>query len=150
MFESLLSYPGSLFAEFDRLRREIDEMFGLAGLPASIRSVAPGAFPAINIGSTPSSVEIYAFAPGVDPNKVEVTVDRGVLTIAGERASDVPEDDAKVSVYSNERFAGRFRRAIALPDDADPAKVEAKYRDGVLHITVGRRESALPKRITVQ
>jgi HSP20 family protein len=150
MFESLLSYPGSLFAEFDRLRREIDEMFGLAGLPASIRSVAPGAFPAINIGSTPSSVEIYAFAPGIDPNKVEVTVDRGVLTIAGERASDVPEDDAKVSVYSNERFAGRFRRAIALPDDADPAKVEAKYRDGVLHITVGRRESALPKRITVQ
>jgi HSP20 family protein len=150
MFESLLSYPGSLFAEFDRLRREVDEMFGLAGLPASIRSVAPGAFPAINIGSTPSSVEIYAFAPGIDPNKVEVTVDRGVLTIAGERASDVPEDDAKVSVYSNERFAGRFRRAIALPDDADPAKVEAKYRDGVLHITVGRRESALPKRITVQ
>jgi HSP20 family protein len=150
MFESLLSYPGSLFAEFDRLRREVDEMFGLAGLPASIRSVAPGAFPAINIGSTPTSVEIYAFAPGIDPNKVEVTVDRGVLTIAGERASDVPEDDDKVSVYSNERFAGRFRRAIALPDDADPGKIEAKYRDGVLHITVGRRESALPKRITVQ
>lgn len=150
MFESLLSYPGSLFAEFDRLRREVDEIFGLAGLPASIRSVAPGAFPAINIGSTPTSVEIYAFAPGIDPNKVEVTVDRGVLTIAGERASDVPENDERVSVYSNERFAGRFRRAIALPEDADPGKVEAKYRDGVLHITVGRRESALPKRITVQ
>lgn len=150
MFESLLSYPGSLFAEFDRLRREVDEIFGLAGLPASIRSVAPGAFPAINIGSTPTSVEIYAFAPGIDPNKVEVTVDRGVLTIAGERASDVPENDERVSVYSNERFAGRFRRAIALPEDADPGKVEARYRDGVLHITVGRRESALPKRITVQ
>ncbi|MCS7100704.1 MAG: Hsp20/alpha crystallin family protein [Burkholderiaceae bacterium] len=150
MFESLLSYPQTLFAEFDRLRREVDELFGLAGLPASIRSVAPGAFPAINIGSTPGSVEIYAFAPGIDPNKLEVTVDRGVLTIAGERASDVPEDSDKVSVYSNERFAGRFRRAIALPDDADPSKVEAKYRDGVLHITVGRRESALPKRITVQ
>ncbi|HXF44748.1 MAG TPA: Hsp20/alpha crystallin family protein [Burkholderiaceae bacterium] len=150
MFESLLSYPGSLFAEFDRLRREVDEMFGLAGLPASIRSVAPGAFPAINIGSTPTSVEIYAFAPGIDPSKVEVVVDRGVLTIAGERAADVPDNDARVSVYSNERFAGRFRRAIALPDDADPGKVEAKYRDGVLHITVGRRESALPKRITVQ
>lgn len=150
MFESLLSYPGSVFAEFDRLRREMDELFGLAGLPASIRSVAPGAFPALNVGSTPTSVEIYAFAPGIDPNKIEVIVDRGVLTIAGERASDVPDEDGKVSVYSNERFAGRFRRAVSLPDDVDPNKVEAKYRDGVLHITVGRRESALPKRITVQ
>lgn len=150
MFEALSSYPSSLFAELDRLRREMDESFGLAGLPASIRSAAPGAFPAINIGSTPASVEIYAFAPGVDPSKVEVTVDRGVMTISGERPATAPGNDPKISVYSNERFSGRFRRAIALPDDADPAKIEAKYRDGVLHVSVGRRESALPKRIAVQ
>jgi len=150
MFEPLSSHPSSLFAEFDRLRREMDENFGLTGLPASIRSAAPGAFPAINIGATPTSVEIYAFAPGIDPDKVEVTVDRGVLTIAGERPPTVPANDAKVSVYSNERFSGRFRRAIALPDDADPAKIQAKYRDGVLHINVSRRESAVPKRIAVQ
>src|SRR4030095_9711084 len=104
MFESMLSFPGGLFGEFDRLRRELDDVFGVAGMPASIRSVAPGSYPAINIGTTPGSVEIYAFAPGIDPTKVDVTIDRGVLTIAGERAPTAQDKDA--SVYSRERPSG--------------------------------------------
>jgi HSP20 family protein len=150
MFATVTTYPG-WFGEFDRLRRDLDDLFGFGGFPASIRSGAAGAFPSVNVGHTPTSVEIYAFAPGIDPKQVEITLDRGVMTIAGERESSLPKDkDAKVSVYGNERFAGRFRRAITLPDDVDPAKVEAKYRDGVLHVSVARRESALPKRISVQ
>ena len=148
MFASMTT-PG-MFGDFDRLRRELDDLFGLAGLPTSIRSSAPGAFPALNIGNTPTSVEIYAFAPGIDPNQIEITIDRGVMSISGERQPVQQADDAKVNVYANERFAGRFRRAISLPDDVDPGKVEATYRDGVLRISVSRRESALPKRITVQ
>ena len=148
MFASM-TYPGA-FGDFDRLRRELDDLFGLAGLPTSIRSAAPGAFPALNIGNTPTSVEVYAFAPGIDPAQVDVTIDRGVMTISGERPSALPGDDAKAGVYARERFAGRFRRAVSLPDDIDPSKVEATYRDGVLRVSVARRESALPKRITVQ
>ncbi|MEW6098383.1 MAG: Hsp20/alpha crystallin family protein [Pseudomonadota bacterium] len=150
MFASTL-IPGGLFGDFDRLRRELDELFGWAGLPTSIRSVAPGTYPALNIGTTPSSVEVYAFAPGIDPSKVEVTVDRGVLTIAGERASTLPdEQDRKVNVYARERAAGAFKRAVSLPDDIDPDRVSATYRDGVLHISIARRESAQPKRIAIQ
>jgi HSP20 family protein len=149
MFASMTTYP-ALFGDFDRLRREFDELFGWTGLPTSIRSAAPGAFPAINIGHTPTSVEIYAFAPGIDPKQIDVTIDRGVMTISGERPSALPAEEGKVNVYGNERFAGRFRRAVSLPEDVDPAKVEANYRDGVLHVSVGRRESALPKRITIQ
>ena len=119
-------------------------------MPTSIRSAAPGAFPAINIGNTPTSVEIYAFAPGIDPKQIDLTIDRGVLTISGERPSGLPLEDDKVNIYGNERFAGPFRRAVSLPDDIDSTKVEANYRDGVLHVSVNRRESALPKRITVQ
>ena len=148
MFASMM-YP-NVFGDFDRLRRELDDLFGMAGLPTSIRSAAPGAFPALNIGNTPTSVEVYAFAPGIDPKQIDVTIDRGVMTISGERKSELPEEDPKVNVYGNERFAGRFRRAISLPEDSDPAKVDATYRDGVLRISVARRESALPKRITVQ
>ena len=148
MFASMTS--PNVFGDFDRLRRELDDLFGLTGLPTSIRSAAPGAFPALNIGHTPSSVEVYAFAPGIDPAQIDVTIDRGVMTISGERASVLPCEDAKVNVYANERFAGRFRRAVSLPDDVDPSKVEATYRDGVLRVSVARRESALPKRITVQ
>jgi hypothetical protein len=66
MYGSMLNFPG-LFGDFERLRRELDDWFDAAGAPSSIRSVAPGAFPAINIGNTPTSVEVYAFAPGIDP-----------------------------------------------------------------------------------
>lgn len=148
MFASMM-YP-NVFGDFDRLRRELDDLFGMTGLPTGIRSAAPGAFPALNIGNTPTSVEVYAFAPGIDPNQIDLTIDRGVMTIAGERAPAVPEGETKVNVYGNERFAGRFRRAISLPEDIDPSKVEASYRDGVLRVSIARRESALPKRITVQ
>jgi HSP20 family protein len=149
MFASMMTYPG-LIGDFDRLRRVLDELSGWEGLPTSIRSAAPGAFPAINIGNTATTVEIYAFAPGIDPKQIDLTIDRGVLSISGERPSGLPLEDDTVNVYGNERFAGPFRRAVSLPDDIDSSKVEANYRDGVLHISVSRRESALPKRITVQ
>jgi HSP20 family protein len=150
MYESILFQPNNLFGQFERLRRELDDVFGVSGLPASIRSVAPGTVPAINVGRTPTSVEIYAFAPGLDASKIDVTLDRGVLRISGERASGIPTDDAKLQVYARERGAGSFTRAISLPDDVDPGQVNASYLDGVLRITVGRRESAQPKRIAVQ
>ena len=151
MLASMLNFPG-LSGDFERLRRELDDWLDAAGAPSSIRSVAPGSFPAVNIGNTPTSVEVYAFAPGIDPAKVEVVIDRGVLTLAGERVSALPEGNGerRVTVYSRERPAGRFKRAISLPDDADPAQVNATYRDGVLHVSVPRREAAQPQRIAIQ
>ena len=150
MYESILNHSSSWFGQFERLRRELDDVFGVTGLPSSIRSVAPGTVPAVNVGRTPTSVEIYAFAPGLDAANIEVTLDRGVLRIAGERISGVPEGNAKVQVYTRERGVGRFTRAISLPDDVDPAQVTANYQDGVLRVSIARRESAQPQRITVQ
>ncbi|HJV62910.1 MAG TPA: Hsp20/alpha crystallin family protein [Albitalea sp.] len=150
MLESMLNFPGGLFGEFERLRRDMDDLFGASGLPSSIRSVAPGTLPAINIGRTPTSVEVYAFAPGMDASKIDVTLDRGVLRISGERRAGIPEDSDRVNVYSRERATGSFVRAVALPDDVDPGHVSASYRDGVLQVSIARRESAQPKRITVQ
>lgn len=150
MYVSLWNQPSNLFGQFDWLRRELDEAFGASGLPSSIRSVTPGTLPAINVGRTPTSVEVYAFAPGLDPSKLDVTLDRGVLRIAGERASGIPEKDGSVQIYAHERVAGSFTRTVSLPDDVDPGQVSASYRDGVLQISVARRESAQPQRITVQ
>ena len=148
MYSSLWTFPSSFLADFDRLNRVFDEHFGSFGAPSSIRSVAPGTFPAINVGNTPTSVEVYAFAPGLDPSKIEVTVDRGVLSISGERDASAQGDGAKS--YSRERFRGSFRRAVSLPDDADAAKVQASYRDGVLRISIERQAEAQPRRITIQ
>jgi len=145
MYRSL--FPRDMFAELGRLQREIQETFDLS---PSIRGFGRGGFPAMNLGSTPQSVEIYAFAPGLDPSKLEVSLDRGVLTIAGERPNELPADDEKSTVHVRERFAGRFRRVVSLAQDLDPDSVEADYRDGVLHISVKRRASAQPRRITIQ
>lgn len=150
MYESFLNYPNSLFGQFERLRRELDDAFGAPGLSSSIRSAAPGTAPAVNVGRTPTSVEVYAFAPGLQAAKIDVTLDRGVLRISGERESGIPTGDAKVQVYTRERGTGRFTRAITLPDDVDPASVNASYRDGVLQVSIALRESAQPRRITVQ
>jgi HSP20 family protein len=145
MYRSL--FPRDLFAEFDRLQRELQQSFDTVS--PSIRGFARG-YPALNVGSTPKSVEVYAFAPGIDPARIEIHLERGVLTIEGERPSTVAADDGKTTAHINERFAGRFRRVLSLPDDIDPAAVNASYRDGVLHVSVQRRESTQPRRIEVQ
>jgi len=144
MYRSL--FPSDLFAELDRLQREVQGAFDVS---PSIRGLARGGYPALNVGSTPASVEIYAFAPGLEPASIEVNLDRGVLSIAGERKAREPRDE-KISLHVEERFAGRFRRVVSLPDDIDPNGVNADYRDGVLHVSVKRHESAQPRRISVQ
>ena len=140
-------FPRDIFAEFDRLQRDLQQAFDTS---PSIRGFGRGGYPALNVGGTAQSVEIYAFAPGLDPAKIDVNIDRGVLTIEGERATALPAGDGKATAHINERFEGRFRRVLSLPDDIDPAAVNASYRDGVLQVSIARRESAQPKRITVQ
>lgn len=144
MFRTLFS--GDIFAELDRLQRQLQQF---AGPMTSIRGFGRSAFPALNVGSTPESVEIYAFAPGLDPKTIEAGVERGVLTLSGERKSSLPEG-AQAAVHLNERFAGRFSRAVSLSDDVDPDRVTAKYADGVLHVSIRRRESAQRRRISIE
>lgn len=137
-------FPRDVFAELDRLQREMQQTFEFS---PSIRGLTRG-FPALNVGGTSRSVEIYAFAPGLDPATIELQFEKGVLTISGERQPDeVPE---KATLHVDERFAGRFRRVISLPDDIDPNAIEAKYRDGVLHIRIERKEEAQARRIAIQ
>lgn len=140
-------FPRDLFAELDRLQRGVQQRIDMT---PSIRGLGRDGFPAINVGGTPQSVELYAFAPGVDPASLDVQVEKGVLTIAGERKPDTPQPDAKATPHIEERFAGRFRRVVNLPDDVDAAAIEARYRNGVLHISIPRQQSAQPRRIQIQ
>ena len=141
------SFARDLFSEMARFQRDVSR--SLDAVTPSIRGLAQG-YPALNVGSTPTSVEIFAFAPGLDPSKIELDLDRRVLTIAGQRSADVGASDSRTTAHVHERFDGRFRRVISLPEDIDPDGVDAGYRDGVLHISVKRRESTQPRRINVQ
>jgi HSP20 family protein len=63
---------------------------------------------------------------------------------------ELPAVNDKASVHVNERFAGRFHRVVTLTDDLDPNAVQARYRDGVLHVSIKRHEAAQPRKIDIQ
>ena len=147
MFGNLMNFGSSPFDEFGRLEEQMDEMFGRWPWPAGIRSVARGTYPPINVGSTPEQVDVYLFAAGVDPETLDISMQQNLLTVAGERKAPVEQN---VNYYRKERFDGGFRRVITLPEDVDPDRVEARYRDGILQIQIQRREAARPRQIEVK
>jgi HSP20 family protein len=147
----MFGYPGgfdsSLFDEFRRIGQEMDQMFGAGSWPSGIRSVARGSYPPINIGSTPEQIDIYLFAAGLDMEKLDISIQQNLLTIDGERR---PITEEGADYFRKERYDGAFHRVLSLPEDVDPDKVDASYQDGLLHITVQRREAAKPRRIEIR
>lgn len=147
MFETFFgSSDADLFDQFRRLESEMGQLFGHSPWPAGIRAVHRGTFPPINVGATPERVDVYLFAAGLDPKKLEVSIQQNLLSVSGSRKVEVNEN---VEYYRRERYDGDFRRVLTLPDDVDPERVDAKYRDGVVQITIQRREAARPRQITV-
>ena len=145
-----LRFPREMLADFERIQQQLERVFPQLHSSDSIRATSRGEFPAINIGSTADTIEIVAFAPGIDAKSVQLSIDKGLLIVAGERKTDIPEGDERISVYAQERLAGLFRRVVSLPEDADPTRVNATYRDGFLRVSVGKRESSKPRRIEVK
>lgn len=138
---------GDLFREFDRLHNHLSTLAG--GLPTSLRS-SQSFFPPVNVGVTDDSIEIVVFAPGFVSSQFDVSIDKGVLTIAGERKRPEAATSEEARSYARERFMGAFRRVIELPQNANPDDVQAKYTDGCLSIRIGKHESSKPRSITVQ
>lgn len=147
MFRELSSYEGSLFDQFRRMEQQLDQLFGEGYMPNGIRSVARGTYPPINIGSTPERVDVYLFAAGIDPKSLDISIQQNLLTVNGERLSE--REKESTGYYRHERFNGKFHRVVTLPDDIDPDRADASYQDGVLCITVQRREATKPRQIEI-
>lgn len=143
-----LDLYGDLFAELNRLQESFEQAFRPGGA-GSIRALPRRTFPVINVGSTPDAIEVLALTPGVDPAALQITIDKGLLVIAGERQDDAPADTENTAVYAQERFKGSFRRVISMPDDADASRIQATCRDGMLRVTVPRHEASKPRQISV-
>ena len=146
MFGTTTNMPSSVFDELWRLQQEVDELFGSWSSPLGIRSLPRGSFPAVNVGQTPERVDIYLFAPGIDPRSLDISIQQNLLTVSGKREAKGQEE---TDYYRQERFSGEFRRVITLPEDVDPSRVNASYADGVLRISVQRREAAKPRQIEI-
>ena len=139
--------------ELETLRREIDRAFaGLGSSRPGRLAFLPGRgarlYPLVNLHDDGGRFSLEALAPGVDPDKLEVTVVGNTLTLAGQKPG--PGDVAPERIHRSERAAGRFVRTVQLPTEIDRDRVEAQYRSGLLLLTLPRAEAARPRRVTVQ
>ena len=146
MFGNLRNFEDGLFGDFRRLEREMDQLFGNVPWNGGIRSAARS-YPPLNLGVTPERIDVYLFAPGIDPKRLDITLHQNLLTIKGNRKA---ERDENAQYYRRERYDGDFHRAVNLPEDADAEKVEASYSDGVLQVTIQRRGADKPRQIEVK
>jgi HSP20 family protein len=104
--------------------------------------------PLVNISEDDKEYRITAELPEVNIKDVKVTLENGVLTIAGERRMEKETKEQKYHLL--ERSHGTFSRSFSLPGDADPSKVNAEFKDGLLIVNVAKSEAAKPKQIEVR
>ena len=131
---------------FDGIDRILDEMTRGLGRAAP---AAPGQFtPALDVAETAAEWRVAAELPGVAPADVEVSVTENVLTITGEKKSAAKSDGE--DVRRDERRYGKFVRSLEFPGDVDAAKVAARFKDGVLVVTLPKAEASRPKTIAVK
>lgn len=104
--------------------------------------------PAVDIREENDRYVIMADLPGVDPKDIEITMEQGVLTIKGERASD--KEEAHEGYKRVERVRGTFYRRFSLPDSADAEHIEAHGKNGVLEIVLPKLEKVQPRKISVK
>ena len=104
--------------------------------------------PAVDIYEETERFVVRADVPGVNPADIEVNMDNGVLSVAGERLSEDRSDIDGVSRF--ERVAGRFQRRFTLPETADADGIKARSRNGILEISIPKQATAEARRITVE
>ena len=132
----------------DEFKQLFERFFNLGENSADDSSVVTSQWiPRVDIVEEPGRFVIFADLPGVDPAEVEVLMDKGILSSRGGRPGPL---DAQSSRYSRvERRYGSFHRRFALPDSADPERITADGRDGVLEISIPKRPETTPRRIQV-
>ena len=104
--------------------------------------------PAVDVEEQENSYLLQADLPGVDVKDIEITLEKGVLKISGERRAD--NSVAEQGFRRIERAYGKFERHFSLPDTADDENIEARTVNGVLTVTIAKKETSQPRRIEVQ
>ncbi len=130
----------------NQLHRQINRIFDdSAG--ASAEATVADWMPAADVLEYADKFVLKLDVPGVNASSIDITLDRGVLTVSGERPAEMTAKEVERS--RRERVSGRFHRRFTLPDTVDAAAVHATGRDGVLEVTIPKQAKAKPRRIEV-
>ena len=144
------------FREMDELRRQVDRAFEsysgerrpAFGRVAFLPGYGARQYPLVNLYEDKDNLYVEALAPGLSPEKLDLTVQGTTLTISGEKPGlqNVRGED----LHRSERSAGRFVRAVELPYLVAETGVKASYQNGLLLVTLPRHEAAKPRQIAVK
>ena len=133
--------PGLVGLNFGRLSSLQDELDRLFESPLT------GWAPALDVHEDKDSFIVRTELPGLQRDDIEVSLHDGALVISGERRAEKVAEG--VEIHRQERYYGKFQRALTLPTPVAADKIKAQYRDGVLTVTLPKVEEAKPKKIDV-
>jgi HSP20 family protein len=135
-------------ADLAQVRQEMESLMErLIGAAPAPDGSAAGVFPPMNVSQDGEHYYVRALIPGVDASHLDVAVVNRTLTVSGMRR---PVEETGVSYHRRERPEGAFSRSVTLPAEFEGARVQARYLDGVLTLTLPKPEAAKPRRVTVQ
>jgi len=125
---------------------DFDKFFNIAMSGAPSLS---GWSPAVDVRENEESFVVTAELPGLEPEHVDLSVENGVLSISGEKKDEFEGTDSETGGHLVERRYGKFQRNFSLPRSVDPEKVEARFRNGILTVTLPKSSAAKPRRIKI-
>jgi HSP20 family protein len=129
------------WALLNRLHRELDQTFETVARDATWS-------PAVDVHEEPERFVVRADLPGVKPSDIEITAEKGVLSLRGARNFEQRKDDGHYSRV--ERVSGKFVRSFTLPENVQADAIKAQFKDGVLELTIPKAAKPEPRRIEVQ
>jgi HSP20 family protein len=132
--------------DFDQIRREMLRLLDAAGDGAP--EPGAGGFPPMNITQDDDNFYVRAEIPGIKPAEIFISALRNRVSISGKR--EIPREHERVSYHRRERPEGAFNRAVTLPSEVDAERVDARYTDGILTLTLPKAEQAKPRQIAVR
>lgn len=146
MITSLSTLPlNGVFSRMATLNRVMDDVIGRAE-----ESNGNYWVPAMDAWETEQAFQVQLDLPGVTSEQVDVSFDKNALTVRGTRTDTVPTDnEGEKRVFFTERAAGEFARTLRFPQYVEASKIEAKFENGVLTVTIPKSEAAKPRKIAV-
>ncbi|MBN2406340.1 MAG: Hsp20/alpha crystallin family protein [Elusimicrobia bacterium] len=148
------SYGWDPFRDLENLHQDMNKLFNLSfsQWPDENRGTLPASYswaPSIDVQNRKDKLVVKAELPGMEKDDVKITLEDNYLVIKGEKKQEDEKEDKDKGYYHRECVYGSFQRAVSLPADVDAGKIDASYKNGVLKITLPKKEEAKPKQIDI-
>ena len=144
----MLTPSKSIRGELERMRSEMDRIWDRFSKDVSASTFKQDWNPSLNLAETEDSLVAELEVPGINPEDINVSVTGEMLKVTGDKKQEANREGKNYHVA--ERVYGKFSRSLRLPTTVDPDKVQARYKDGILWISMGKNATVKSKRIEVE